>query len=64
MTSIAKTVAIFPKHAFFSDLVFINLNKISKVHTLSHTIKNSHGTDEDKPILDRGKKGLIHEPKH
>ena len=61
MTSTVKTVAIFPKHAFSSDLIFVNFNEISIVHILSHSIKNPHGTKESKPMLERRKKGLTHE---
>ena len=31
LTSIAKTVAIFPKHTFFSDLFFVNFMKIREI---------------------------------
>ena len=57
-TSIAKTVAIFPKHAFFSDLFFANFKEISTVQVFGHSLKNIYDTEESKPILERGENGL------
>ena len=53
----SKTVVIFPKHAFFSDLVFINFNEISTVHILSHTIKTLVVQKKVKPCWKEERKG-------
>ena len=40
LTSIAKTVAIFPKHAFFSDLFFVNFMKIREIPRASGVLRS------------------------